>query len=171
MFDANVVREGLGQAEQDWRQAAAGVHGSPDGLGAAAPVGEYFANPQGTGAYTVEPGQRPRPQYAQPVAGQEFDFIEPDDTSSGAATRSAGFTLLFVAVSTGIGFALRGGLGAAAGLALSAGVANGYRAQKWWDSPEPSEKHEAVVSGIFAAAEVVSGLYVGYKAFQLPKDR
>ena len=96
----------------------------------------------------------------------ELEFIEPDDTSSGAAARSAGFTLVFVALATGIGYAVRGGLGAATGLLLSGGVANSYRAQKWWGSPEPSEKHEAIVSAVFAAGELISGAYVGYKAFQ-----
>jgi hypothetical protein len=93
--------------------------------------------------------------------------LEPDSTSSGAATRSAGFTLLFVALSTGVGYALKGGLGAAAGLLLSGGLANAYRAQKWFDSADPSEKHEAMVSSIFAAGELGAGAYVAYKAHQV----
>lgn len=165
MFDAAVVEEGLGQAatREHGRRAVAG---SPDGLGA-------YVRPD------------PQPQYAQPSqqyneyqeaaeAGQlagEIDFIEPDDTSSGSATKSAGFTLLFVALSTGLGYAIKGGFGAAAGLLLSAGVANGYRAQKWWSSPEPSEKHEAIVSSVFGAGEIFAGIYVAYKAFQLGERR
>jgi hypothetical protein len=94
-----------------------------------------------------------------------IDLIEPDDTSGGAAARSAGLTLLFVAVSTGIGYALRGGYGAVSGLLISSGTANVYRAQKWWGSPDPSEKHEAIVSSLFAVGEVFGGLFVGYKAY------
>ncbi len=162
MFDAAVVEEGLGQAAT--REYRRPVSGSPDGLGA------YVR---------AEPRQQPpSEQYnqyqeqdeADQLAG-EIDFIEPEDTSSGAATKSAGFTLLFVALSTGIGYAVKGGLGAAAGLLLSAGVANGYRAQKWWSSPEPSEKHESIVSAVFAAGEVFAGIYVGYKAFQMGERR
>ena len=95
-----------------------------------------------------------------------IDFIEPEDTSSGSATRSAGFTLLFVALGSGIGYAWKGGLGAATGLLVAAGLANVYRAQKWFDSPEPSEKHEAIVSALLGAGELGSSLYVGYKAYQ-----
>lgn len=167
MFDAAVVEEGLGQAEtKEYRRP---VSGSPDGLGAYVRAVPRQAQPQ------YEPPSEQYNQYQeQDEAGQlagEIDFIEPEDTSSGSATKSAGFTLLFVALSTGIGYAVKGGLGAAAGLLLSAGVANGYRAQKWWSSPEPSEKHESIVSAVFAAGEVFAGIYVGYKAFQMGERR
>lgn len=154
MFDAAVVNEGLGQAAEE-----AGK--SPDGLGAfVVQDGNHLPPPQPT-----------QPRWAPPADPQqlqgEIDFLEPDDTSGGSAVRSAGFTLLFVGLSTAVGFALARGLGAASGLLLSAGVANAYRSQKWWGSPEPSEKHEAVVSGLFSVAELGTGLFVAYRAYQL----
>lgn len=163
MFDAAVVEEGLGQAATRENRRPA-MSGTPDGLGA------YVRAPQ----QVVSPSQQYDDYQEQAEAGQlagEIDFIEPDDTSSGSATKSAGFTLLFVALCTGIGYAVKGGLGAATGLLLSAGAANGYRAQKWWASPEPSEKHEAIVSAVFSAGEIFAGIYVGYKAFQMGERR
>lgn len=163
MFDAAVVEEGLGQAAtREHRRPA--MAGTPDGLGA------YVRAPQQVAPPSEQYNQYQEEAEAGQLAG-EIDFIEPDDTSTGSATKSAGFTLLFVALSTGLGYAIRGGFGAAAGLLLSAGVANGYRAQKWWSSPEPSEKHEAIVSSVFAAGELFAGIYVGYKAFQLGERR
>jgi hypothetical protein len=100
----------------------------------------------------------------------EIDFLEPDSTSGGAATRSAGFTLLFVALATGIGYAWKGGLGAATGLLLAGGLSNLYRAQKWFEASDPSEKHEAIVSTVFAAGELGAGAYVGYQAHKLGKS-
>lgn len=159
MFDNSVVEEGLGQASVAERRVSL-RGGSPDGLGA-------YATPDYGFQQSVQPPP-PRPVYEpeQEAVGGEIDWIEPDDTSSGAATKSAGFTLLFVAVMTGVGYAIKGGLGAASGLLLGAGIANGYRAQKWWDSGEPSEKHEAIVSAVFGVGEVAAGAYVGYKAFK-----
>jgi hypothetical protein len=177
MFDHAVVEEGLGQAVKSERRY--GIRGTPDGLG---------ASPDGLGAYIRPEMDDPNYPYPEPTAsspnpppvayGPEYDsvngrveFLEPDDTSAGAATRSAGFTLLFVALSTGVGYALKGGLGASAGLLLSAGLSNGYRAQKWWDTSDPSEKHEAIVSSVFAVGEVFAGGYVAYKAYQLGDRR
>jgi len=112
-----------------------------------------------------------QPYYPQqPMAG-EIEFLEPEDTSDGAAMRSGGFTLLFVAVSTGIGYAWKGGFGAISGLLLSAGAANGYRAQKWFGSEDPSEKHESLVSSVFAAGEIFGGLFVGYQAMKQSEKR
>lgn len=104
-----------------------------------------------------------------PLAGK-IDFIEPEDTSPQAAVRSAGFTALTVAVAFGTGLALGGPWGGLSGILLSGSAFNGYRAQKWWGSADPSEKHEAVVSALFAAVGVASGGYTAYKAFQA-KDR
>jgi hypothetical protein len=98
--------------------------------------------------------------------GQAWEAMEPHDVSSGAAVRSAGFTALLVAASVGLGVAAGGPWGAGAGLLLAGAVANGYRAQKWWDSAEASEKHEAVVSGVFAAGATGMGVYMAYKAYQ-----
>ncbi|MGP1683469.1 MAG: hypothetical protein ACTS8S_14200 [Giesbergeria sp.] len=159
MFDAAVVEEGLGQLGKTEQRR--GVSGSPDGLGA-------YVRPDQYAPPTHVPEE---PEYHPSQMAGEIDFIEPDDTSSGSATKSAGFTLLFVALCTGIGYAIKGGFGAATGLLLSAGVANGYRAQKWWSSPEPSEKHEAIVSSVFGAGEIFAGIYVGYKAFQMGEKR
>lgn len=147
-----------------------GLNGSPDGLGmtpedmADPDIGPTtdFDLPRGGNAY--DPGSNR--QYPYGATAGELEFLEPTDTSPEAASRSAGFTVLFVAVAAGIGYAARGGLGAATGLLLSGAIANGYRAQKWWGSPDPSQKHEAIVSGIFAAGGIAAGGYVGYKAMQ-----
>lgn len=161
MFDEAVVNEGLGQAE------AAHTRSSPDGLGAAQGMGAYVQPAPGDSGYPY-----PQPTDSSPYPGQysathgQIDFIEPEDTSSGSATRSAGFTLLFVALGTGLGYAWKGGLGACTGLLVTAGLANVYRAQKWFDSPEPSEKHEAIVSALLGVGELGSSCYVGWKAYQ-----
>ena len=97
--------------------------------------------------------------------GSEWDFIEPDDVSPTSAMRSAGFTALFATVALGAGIAVGGPWGAGAGVLLAGAAVNGYRAQKWWGSPEPSEKHEAVVSAVFAAFGVGVGGYMAYKAY------
>jgi hypothetical protein len=101
----------------------------------------------------------------QPMAG-EWGFIEPQDASPEAGVRSAGFTALFATMAVGAGYALGGPLGAAAGLLLSGAAANGYRAQKWWGSNVPGEKHEAVVSSVFSAAGLGVGGWLAYKAYQ-----
>jgi len=180
MFDSAVVNDGLGQARAVENKQAArnyqpsyqdplqGIGESPDGLGAYVVDGDASALPGEE--VSNEPGipysQVPYTQTQQ--MGGELDFFEPDDTSSGAAARSAGLTLLFVAITTGVGYAVRGGLGASSGLLMSAGLANGYRAQKWWGSADPSERHEAVVSGVFCVGEILGGLFVGYQAYKAP---
>jgi hypothetical protein len=104
------------------------------------------------------------------MQGQTWDAMEPTDVSPAAAVRSAGFTALIVAASMGVGYAAGGPWGAGAGLLLAGAAANGYRAQKWWDSAEPSEKHEAVVSGVFSAGAVGMGVYMAYKAYQQKQE-
>ncbi len=148
------------------------VGNSPDGLG-------HHMTPEDM----ADPNAGPNNDFNVPRSGSSYEpgfngmypygatagtlqYIEPEDTSPEAASRSAGFTVLLVALSTGIGYAVKGGLGAATGLLISGALANGYRAQKWWGSPDPSEKHEAIVSGIFAGAGLVAGGYVGYRASQ-----
>jgi hypothetical protein len=91
---------------------------------------------------------------------------EPEDTTPEAATRSAGITALFVATATGVGYALAGWKGAVAGGVLSGAIANGYRAQKNMGSTNPDQKHEAVVSSVFAVAGLGLGGYVAYKAWE-----
>lgn len=131
---------------------------SPDGLGAyAEPVASA---PIQTAA--SHSGLAPMPP--QPM-GAQWDFIEPDDVSQGSATRSAGFTMLFATVALGAGIAAGGPWGAGAGVLLAGAAANVYRAQKWWGSPDPGEKHEAVVSAVFAAFGVGLGGYMAYKAY------
>lgn len=188
MFDHSVESEGLGRAEQAMAKER-GMGQSPDGLGQPA-MGAYMVPEPGE-----QPTAQNRPQYAPrhmssmgagydqdpynsgdpygpamaaapPGMAGELQFIEPEDTSQGAAVRSAGFTLLFLAISTGIGYAWKGGQGAASGLLLSAAASNGYRAQKWFDSGDPSEKHEAMVSALFAAAEFFGGGYLAYQAMK-----
>jgi hypothetical protein len=96
----------------------------------------------------------------------KIDFLEPPDTSPQAAVRSAGLTALAAAVGFGAGLALGGPWGGISGLAFSGSAFNIYRAQKWWGSADPSEKHEAVVSSIFGAINVVVGGYTAYRAYQ-----
>jgi hypothetical protein len=96
--------------------------------------------------------------------------VEPTDTSQAAAVRSAGITALLAAGSFGAGIAAAGPLGGAAGILLASGLANGYRAQKWWGSPDPSEKHEAVVSSVFGLAAIGIGAYLAYRAYQEKKE-
>jgi len=98
--------------------------------------------------------------------GWQWQGMEPQDTSQGAAVRSAGFTALLVASAVGIGVAVGGPWGAGAGLLLASALTNGYRAQKWYDSQNPGEKHEAVVSAVFAAGTLGVGAWMGYKAYQ-----
>ena len=150
-----------------------GTGESPDGLGltpeemADPDVGPHntdFDDPMAGGA-AFDPGYGADSFEYGATAG-EFDFIEPTDTTPEAATRSAGFTLLFVAVATGVGYAAKGGMGAATGLLASGALANGYRAQKWWGSGVPAQKHEAIVSGIFTIGGLAAAGYVGYKSMQ-----
>jgi hypothetical protein len=142
----NIPEEGSGGGKP-----AAGMGApSPDGLGAhAVPVGY----PDGMGAY------------AEAVGGK-VDFIEPPDASPDAALRSAGITSLVAALSFGTGLALGGAWGGVSGIMLSGSLFNMYRAQKWWGSADPSDKHEAVVSAIFGAIGVAAGGYTAYKAYK-----
>jgi len=133
-------------------QAAAGTGSSSDGIGAS-PDGVGSA-PDGIGATSVP-------------LGDPMEGWEPTDVSPPAAARSAGITALIVAVSLGVGIAAGGPWGAGAGLLLAGAAFNGYRAQKWWGSPDPSEKHEAVVSSVFAAAGLGLGGYMGYRAYKV----
>jgi len=131
------------------------------------PVG----GPIATGAWaTPVPGQPPPPPgtaviplgdsgYYESVRG-----IEPTDTTPEAALRSAGLTAVFVALSAGVGYAVAGWKGMVAGGLISGAVANGYRAQKNFGSNVPDQKHEAVVSGVFAAAGLGLGAFMVYKA-------
>ncbi len=138
--------------------APAGMSGapSPDGLGAYArplPEGLPTAYPQ-----SVEPGA------GVPMGQWQMPF-EPMDVSPEAAVRSAGMATLAAAVSFGAGLAIGGWKGGIAGLLLSGGAFNLYRAQKWWGSADPGEKHEAVVSSIMGAAGIAGGGYAAYKAY------
>jgi len=98
--------------------------------------------------------------------GAELSLLEPTDVSPQAALRTAGVTALVAAVSFGGGLALGGPWGGVSGVLFSGSIFNIYRAQKWWGSPDPSEKSEAVVSAFFGAIGVVAGGYAGYKAYQ-----
>jgi hypothetical protein len=101
----------------------------------------------------------------QPLSGKA-GWLEPDDTSAGANVRSAGISVLFLAASFGVGVALGGPWGAAAGVMLAGTVMNSYRAQKWWASADPSERYEAVTSAVFAVGGLAAGGYAAYKAYQ-----
>jgi hypothetical protein len=95
----------------------------------------------------------------------QSEFLEPEDASPQAALRSAGLTALVAAVGFGGGLALGGAWGGISGLALSGSAFNVYRAQKWWGSDDPSEKHEAVVSALFGAIGIAVGGYTAYRAY------
>jgi hypothetical protein len=129
------------------------------------------ANPDGIGAYQTAGGGVPvTPEQAAAMGpigqmGAMMPF-EPHDVSPEAAVRSAGITTLVAALSFGGGLAIGGWKGGVAGLLLSGGAFNAYRAQKWWGSPDPSEKHESVVSAIFGLVGVAAGGYVAYKAYE-----
>jgi hypothetical protein len=144
----------------------AGVGASPDGLGAGpdgmgayarptAGTGEYFAPADGMGAYARPTGM-----------GGQIDFLEPADASPAAAMRSAGITALVAAVAFGGGLAFGGPWGGVSGIMVSGSAFNVYRAQKWWGSADASEKHEAVVSAMFAAIGIAAGGYTAYQAYQ-----
>lgn len=148
----------------------AGVGASPDGLG---------AGPDGMGAYARPTPQAGTGEYFQPAAGMgayarpvqrgmhgQIDFLEPPDASPAAAMRSAGITALVAAVAFGGGLAFGGPWGGVSGIMLSGSAFNVYRAQKWWGSADPSEKHEAVVSAMFAAIGIAAGGYTAYQAYQ-----
>jgi len=126
-----------------------GIGASPDGLGA-------HARPTGVGAYAV------------PMSG-EVEWLEPHDTSPQAAVRTAGITALGAAIFFGGGLALGGPWGGVSGILLSGAGFNIYRAQKWWGSADPSEKHEAVVSALFGAVGIAAGGYTAYKAYDARK--
>lgn len=152
------------------------MNGASDGTGAyAQPIEQPAAPPQQAPAPGVPPGAMVMPMDPQmgPMAGPmdgTIPFIEPADASPAAATRTAGFTALFATAAIGAGIATGGAWGAGAGLLLAGSAANAYRAQKWWGSPDASEKHEAVVSAIFSALGVGVGGYMAYKAVQARKE-
>jgi len=126
-----------------------GMGRSPDGIGAppAPPRGAALA-PSGVG-------------YTAPW--------EPQDVSPEAAVRAAGITTLAAALGFGVGLAAGGWKGGIAGILLTGGLFNGYRAQKWWSSPDPGEKNEAVVSAIMGTVGVVAGGYAAYKTYEAKK--
>lgn len=136
--------------------------------------GQQIPTGDGTGNYSMPPLQTPGaamiPVSDGAGAGGEmyypYDGIEPTDTTPEAATRSAGLTALFVAGSIGLGYAVGGWKGAVAGGVLSGAVANGYRAQKNFGSTNPDQKHEAVVSSVFAVSGLGLGAYVAYEAMK-----
>lgn len=140
---------------------------SPDGLGA-------YAQPVGpSGAPRAVQSAQQYPQYlagSGPMQGT-WDVLEPDDVSHASAMRSAGFTALFATVAVGAGIAIGGPWGAGAGVLLAGAAANGYRAQKWWGSGDPSEKHEAVVSAVFSVFGIGVGGYMAYKAYGAKKEK
>lgn len=106
----------------------------------------------------------------QNAFGATLPGLEPTDTSPAAAARSAGFTMLATTGAIGAGIAAGGAWGGVAGGLLTGFATNAYRAQKWWGSNDPSEKHEAVVSGIMALTGLALGGFAAYKAYQSRAD-
>ena len=146
----------------------------PDAPMSGAPMG---ATPDGLGARVTSP-MTGTGEYFQPAAGMgagpdgmggEIAFLEPVDASPSAALQSAGITTLVAALFFGGGLALGGPWGAMSGIMLSGSGFNIYRAQKWWGSADPSEKHEAVVSAVFGTITIAAGAYAGYQAYQAKK--
>jgi hypothetical protein len=146
-----------------------------------APIGK---SPDGVGAYLYQDDEdvgRPMTRHMSHVptthyevnggrpVGAELEFLEPDDTSSGAALHSAGFTALLAALGIGVGVMLGGGWGAGAGLMIAGAGANAYRGQKWMNDADPARRHEAVVSATIAVFEVGIGGYLAYKAYKSKK--
>lgn len=132
-----------------------GMGKSPDGIGAWRQQGAPPMTANGGGGMPP-PGSMA--QYHAPY--------EPEDVSPEGAVRSAGITTLAVAVAFGAGLAMGGWKGGTAGILLTGAAFNAYRAQKWWPSPDPSEKHEAVTSAVLGVAGLLAGGYAGYKAYQ-----
>jgi hypothetical protein len=112
-------------------------------------------------------GYPPPVGYQGAAAGTQFDWLEAKDTSQSSAMKSAGLSALFVVGSLGVGVALGGGWGAVSGVLLSGAAMNTYRAQKWWGSQAASEKHEAMVSAVFAIGGLALGGYSAYRAYQV----
>jgi len=135
-------------------QVMGGMGASPDGLGATLRMAN---DPPRRLAHVSDTRY-----FMQPLEGSLP--IEPIDTSPGAAVQSAGIAAVLVALGFGVGLAASGPLGAVGGVLLMGGLSNGYRAQKWINSQNASEKHEAIVSGVFALAEVLAGGYAIYRA-------
>jgi hypothetical protein len=133
-----------------------------------APVPAAPQYPPGTAVIPVDGRQPYAPDAA--MAGP-WQAIEPTDASPEAGLRSAGFSALLVTAAVGTGIALGGAWGAAAGALLAGAAANGYRAQKWWGSTDPSQKHEAMVSSIFAAAGAGVGGWLVWKAAQERREQ
>jgi len=127
--------------------ALPGMGASPDG------IGDFWGFGSQSGAF-----------------GAAFPALEPTDTSTAAAARSAGFTMLATTGAIGAGIAAGGAWGGVAGGLLTGFATNAYRAQKWWGSNDPSEKHEAVVSGIMAITGLALGGFAAYKAYQSRAD-
>jgi hypothetical protein len=168
----------------------AGAGGSPDGIGELEDAGAPGLGILGGGGRTAEevaatedgpvrhegPDLRSpmMPVYVRPpmpdLSGRVLAF-EPRDVGVNAAARSAGLTLLSAAAGFGIGLAAGGPWGAFAGLSFSSAFWNGYRAQKWWDSKNPSERHEAVSGAVMTAVALAAGGYSAYKAVQARKGR
>jgi hypothetical protein len=158
------------------------IGSSPDGLGLAPaaqqlvpqqqsvpqqPTVQYYQAPvEAMPQYQTRrgvPGYPPGPM--RPVAGQTFNWLEPDNSSQSAVMRSAGISALFLAASFGVGVALGGPWGAAAGVLLAGTAMNTYRAQKWWGSQDPSQNYEATSSAVFAVGGLALGGYAAYKAY------
>lgn len=118
----------------------------------------------------ANPGSAPMPMRMapmqqgpmQPLEGP-LEIVEPKDNTAG---RSAGITALLLTGATGAGYAAAGPWGAATGASLAGATANLYRAQKWFKSEDPSERHEAVVSTVFAVAGLGLAAWLGYQAYQ-----
>lgn len=170
-------------AADDFEQAQAGMGGGMGQAQAQAGMGQamppqahagYGRSPDGMGAYLSEPGGQMIDQtsstnyWPQQMQG-EMAFLEPQDTSGRATLQSAGFTALLVALTTGVGLAWGKGWGAVAGLTVGAGFANVYRAQKWMNDPDPSRRHEAIVSATVTVGEAVVAGYAIYKASKARK--
>ena len=151
------------------------MNGTPDGLGepaAMAPTPRQ-APPAAYPNYTLPgmPQQFPQtmqgyPGHPGPMAGQTFQWLEPQGVDQSSVLRSAGVSALFLAGAFGLGVAVGGPWGAAAGVMLAGATMNAYRAQKWWGDADPSRNFEATSSAVFGAGGLLIGGYAAYQAYQ-----
>lgn len=142
----------------------------PDGMGAYAqplpPMPDGGGDPPGV----VHVDTMPEGDFMPMAMHGEWPAWESQEATPKAAARTAGFTALAATAAVGTGIAVGGGWGAGAGLLLAGALANGYRAQKWWGSPNPGEKQEAVVSAVFAVLGTGVGGYLAYKAWDARQE-
>lgn len=121
-----------------------------------APADEDLKRPTSTGFGTTTPPTAPAPSAAAPAVA----------LSPRRAAVGAGVSLLVAAAGLGAGALLGGLWGAGAGLLMAGALRNGARAHKLWQSPDDSDRQEAVSSATMAVIGTGAGGYLAYRAYQ-----